>query len=338
MSTDFDFESRLVSLLLAYGRHRGVDLTAWAERLRVPEDVRTEAPGKSLLVTPISGLVGLADELARATGDVHLGLSLAAWVPRGSYGVAEFLMRAGPTMRDVLDNLVRFSGLVTPSQSFRVEAADDEVLVRHGPAVRPSALGRHLTEYSSAILASTARQLLGAPPRRAWFVHPRAEGTDFARYVEALGTAQLEWSASDSGFSIDRAQLDVRIEGGDAALSTFLEDLAQQAMALRPKSDDLIESVRAKVRDAIRHGEPTVDRVAAVLGLSARTLQRRLGDASTSFQQVLDDVRFDLARTYLKDPRFDPTQVAFLLGYSELRAFDRAFRRWAGVAPAAWKP
>ena len=71
--------------------------------------------------------------------------------------------------------------------------------------------------------------------------------------------------------------------------------------------------------------------------MSGRTLQRRLSDLQTSFQEVLDVVRFDLARAYLKDVRLDVSQVAYLLGYSELRAFDRAFRRWANKSPTEWR-
>ena len=105
----------------------------------------------------------------------------------------------------------------------------------------------------------------------------------------------------------------------------------------RPRSDDLIEKLRHALREALKQGEPNVERLAKRLSLSGRTLQRRLGQLKTSFQEVLDHVRFDLARQYLKDARLDLTQIAYLLGYSELRAFDRAFRRWASKSPGDWR-
>ena len=89
--------------------------------------------------------------------------------------------------------------------------------------------------------------------------------------------------------------------------------------------------------DALKQGEPNIERLATRMHMSGRTLQRRLADLKTSFQDVLDGVRFDLARSYLRDERLDISQVAYLLGYSELRAFDRAFRRWAGMAPRDWR-
>ncbi len=109
------------------------------------------------------------------------------------------------------------------------------------------------------------------------------------------------------------------------------------ALASRPRSDDLIYKLRHQIREALKQGEPNVERLATRLNMSGRTLQRRLSDLKTSFQEVLDVVRFDLARAYLKDVRLDVSQVAYLLGYSELRAFDRAFRRWASKSPTEWR-
>lgn len=127
------------------------------------------------------------------------------------------------------------------------------------------------------------------------------------------------------------------VQGGDPALFSFLEEHAKAALASRPKTDDLIDKLRHDLREALKQGEPNVERLATRLSMSGRTLQRRLADLGTSFQDVLDQVRFDLARAWLQDARLDLSQVAYLLGYSELRAFDRAFRRWANMSPGEWR-
>lgn len=334
MPADFDFESRLVPLLLAYAQSRGIDVGPLISRYALPADAATT---RGHLVTTVTTMRALADEVAMQLGDGHLGLAMAAWIPKGAYGVAEFLMHAGPTMRAVLENLIRFSGLVAPSQRFLVEEKDGEVLVHHGPPQQAGAIGRHLEEYSSAILIRSAAQMTGGKPLRAWFVHQRPMTMDFERLVQGLGTPNVSWAEATNGFSIDARSLDAPVTEANQPLSTFLEDLASQALAARPKRDDLIDTVRVHLREAIKHGEPTLERIAQKMNLSGRTLQRRLGELKSSFQDLIDEVRFDLARTWLKDPRLDVTQVAFLLGYSELRAFDRAFRRWANMSPSEWR-
>jgi AraC-like DNA-binding protein len=87
--------------------------------------------------------------------------------------------------------------------------------------------------------------------------------------------------------------------------------------------------VRRAVIAAISTGDPTIDNVAGRLGQSVRSLQRRL-QADRSFKELVEETRLDLAQRYLADPELTLTETAFLLGYSDLSAFSRAFKRWTG--------
>ncbi len=334
---DFDFESRLVPLLLAYARHRGVEAQPFIAKYKLPDDVLTRAPGKLIITTPMSVVPALADELAATLNDPHLGLSMSDWLPRGTYGVAEFLTRAGPTMRHSFQNFCRFNAIIAPAQSFRFEESGAEAQYHNTVPRRPNATGRHLQEYSSAAVLRTFMALGGVKPVRAWFSHARPERLDRERLSAALFTSEVTWDEPTNGFAFPSSVLDHPVQGGDAALYAFLEEHAVEALASRPRADDLIDKLRHLIRDALKQGEPNVERLATRLNMSGRTLQRRLSDLKSSFQEVLDAVRFDLARAYLKDARLDVSQVAYLLGYSELRAFDRAFRRWADKSPTEWR-
>lgn len=336
--SDFDFESRLVPLVLAYANQKGVAVGPLLEKYKLPADVLSQQVGKVTITTPVSVLPAIADDIAAALGDEHLGLALSDWMPRGAYGVAEFLMRAGPTMRHSFDNLIRFNAILAPSQSFRVEEAEGEGRFHHVATQRPGAIGRHFHEYSTAVITKTYVVLSdGKKPTRAWFTHPKPAKLDLDRLAASMHTTALSFDEPTNGFAFDPAVLDGPVVGGDVALYAFLEEHAVAALASRPRSDDLIDKLRHHVKEALKQGEPNVERLATRLNMSGRTLQRRLSDLKTSFQEVLDLVRFDLARAYLKDVRLDVSQIAYLLGYSELRAFDRAFRRWADKSPTEWR-
>ncbi|NEP18534.1 MAG: helix-turn-helix transcriptional regulator, partial [Leptolyngbya sp. SIO4C1] len=82
---------------------------------------------------------------------------------------------------------------------------------------------------------------------------------------------------------------------------------------------------------------PKLDAIAAKLGYSSRTLQRKLQQAGTSFQQVLDDIRRELAFQYLQETQLTASEIAFLLGFSENSAFTRAFRRWTAITPGDYR-
>ena len=335
--SDFDFESKLVPLLLAYAKYKGVAVEPLLARYKLPADVLAQQPGKVELTTPISVLPALADDVAASLNDAHLGLSLSEWMPRGAYGVAEFLMRAGPTLRHSFQNFCRFNAIIAPGQSFRFDETPVEARFHNTVPQRPNAIGRHFQEYSSAVVLKTFVLMTGQKPTHAWFSHARPSPLNQERLSKGLFTSEVSFDEATNGFAFSLAVLDEEVRGGDAALYAFLEEHAVVALASRPRSDDLIDKLRHHIRDALKQGEPNVERLAQRLNMSGRTLQRRLSDRKTSFQEVLDLVRFDLARTYLKDVRLDVSQVAYLLGYSELRAFDRAFRRWASKSPTQWR-
>lgn len=325
----------MVPLVLWYARERGLDVAPLVAKHGLDPAPLKEAPGKAYLTTALTTPAAVAQEVADALGEAHLGLTLADAIPKGAYGVGEFLVRAAPTLREVFDNFARYNAILAPGQTFHFAEEHGEARMETWCTVQPPALGRHLNEYTVAIMVRTLFAMADVTPTRAWFTTPRPASTE--RLAAYFRTAQLEFDQPSSGFAIDAAAMTLPVQGGDAALFAFLEEHAQAALASRPKSDDLVDKLRHVVREALKQGEPNVERLATRMQLSGRTLQRRLSDLGTSFQEVLDQVRFDLARAYLKDARLDLSQVAYLLGYSELRAFDRAFRRWANVAPGEWR-
>lgn len=325
----------MVPLVAWYAQQRGVDLAPLVAKYGLDAAALKEPPGKAYLTTALATPAALADEVAAALGEAHLGLKLAEAVPKGAYGVAEFLVRSVPTLRDAFENFARYNAIIAPGQTFQFDADEAEARLATWCTVQPAALGRHLNEYSVAMMVRALWSMADAPVTRAWFSTPRPASTD--ALAAFFRTSTLDFDQPSSGFAVAAASLELPVQGGDPALFAFLEEHAQAALASRPKSDDLVDKLRHAVRQALKQGEPNVERLATRLHLSGRTLQRRLADLGTSFQEVLDQVRFDLAREYLKDSRLDLSQVAYLLGYSELRAFDRAFRRWANLAPGEWR-
>jgi len=103
------------------------------------------------------------------------------------------------------------------------------------------------------------------------------------------------------------------------------------------RAGDWLEQVRRTIASSVCDGQPRIGGVARRLGLSVRTLQRRLGERGVAFRAVVEDVRRELAVRYIADRRTPLTDVAFLVGYSELSAFGRAFRRWTGSSPLAMR-
>jgi AraC-like DNA-binding protein len=104
-----------------------------------------------------------------------------------------------------------------------------------------------------------------------------------------------------------------------------------------PKGEAAADAVRRCLAGELCHGQPTLQQIARRLHMSPKTLHRRLDDEGTSFRRVLTEVRRELAARHLTEDQLAISEIAFLLGFSEPSAFHRAFRRWTGHAPLAFR-
>ncbi len=110
-----------------------------------------------------------------------------------------------------------------------------------------------------------------------------------------------------------------------------------QILETRPRTKDLAFEVRELITALLPSGQPMIDDVARELGMSSRTLRRRLADQGFIYKEIIEDVRHKQALRYLSDKRINLKQVAYLLGYSDQAAFNHAFRRWTGSSPSAYR-
>ena len=98
-----------------------------------------------------------------------------------------------------------------------------------------------------------------------------------------------------------------------------------------------VTALRRTIRELLPHGYPTLDSVAASVGISGRTLQRRLRESASSYSQLVDDVRLELARQLLDDGNTEIAQIAGRTGFANPSGFSHAFHRWTGKAPRAYR-
>jgi AraC-like DNA-binding protein len=137
---------------------------------------------------------------------------------------------------------------------------------------------------------------------------------------------------------LDPALLAMPVRGADTQLYPMLRQHAERLLRERVHS---CAGIAAEVRAAIVRGlaqeRVRLAQIAEALGLSARSLQRKLADCSTSYQEVLDDARCQLAMDYLRQDSLTQADIAVLLGFQEQSAFTHAFRDWSGMNPGAWR-
>ncbi len=322
--------SQLVAPLLMFVRERGGDPTALIEEFALPSD----AADRPEVVLSLHALQALLHEAAAQLGDACFGLHLAARLPRGVYGVLEYTCRSASTVREALVRMVRYIRLLN-----ELVTVDFEPLARGSATIEqridgePCCVGRHGNEFFVATLLLGARALTrnACVPTRVWFAHSSPE--DDSELVALLGTRDVRWDASSNGMELAADVLDAPLTTADPPLLSLLERQAQQSLG--PQSNHrVVALVNRRVRETLGETPPTLERIAAELRMSPRTLQRHLSQAGTGFSELLDELRHELALEYVRDMKRPLGEVAYLLGYSELSAFLRAFKRWTGKTPS----
>jgi AraC-like DNA-binding protein len=296
-----------------------------------------ESAGDADEILATESMVQAAFEaVAEAFSEPHIALRLPADLPLRRYGLAELAARSTPTLRDGLARMARYASLIHPALACAVEERDDEALWMQRTPDRPRGLGRHVNEYALAYVLTVARRDTGAPiaVSRAWFVHARPP--DIAPIHRFFGARDLAFGGEDSGFALPREALDLPMKTGDPRLLATADDLAEAALRAQPRTSSLASLAASRVESLLPDGA-TMDAVARTMHMSSRTLQRRLESEGASFSEIVDQVRERLARRWLADEARTLSEVAFGLGFSDLATFSRAFKRWTGKPPGAWR-
>jgi AraC-like DNA-binding protein len=272
-------------------------------------------------------------EATRLTGDRALALTIAAATPAGAFGIIEYVCRSCRTLGEALRQWVRYLNLLDDAVEVGLDVDGDAAYLRVARESEAPAPASH--ELCWALVARQAHELSAAPfrLRAVELGHPAPAAADVARY-RAWFDAPVVFAAEHTRLVFPRSALDASLASSDPALLAILTRAADELTRNLATDASLTARVKRVLHEVLRHDDAQLDVVAARLGLTGRSLQRRLKDEGTSFADLRDVVRRELARRYL-DEGLAIAEISFLLGFSEPSAFFRAFKRWTGEAPLA---
>ena len=316
--------------LVRWLRARGIDANAILGRWSLPAD----ADDRPVVMAPHSRVHGFVNDVATTLDDPLLGHHLALAMHRGVYGAFEYIARNALTPRMIYENAARYVALVTDAVRIWVERGDGETTV--GLTPNHGAIPQ-LDIFATTCGINVGRQALGVhwAPRSVSFITPKPS-RGIRELEDFFGTRHICFSQTWTGFVVDDAILDRPSSSGDPELLSVLSRSAEDEIARTP-SVGFVDQVRSAIRDRLRDGAPKLETVAVSLGLGPRTLQRRLSEAAVPFQALVDDTRKSLALELLDAPEVVLGEVAFTLGFAQISAFHRAFRRWTGTTPARYR-
>jgi len=274
---------------------------------------------------------------AAITKDDAIGVHLAEWLPRGGLDLIEYAVRSSSSLGSGLERFARYGCLVSDRVAARTEANDRGLQLIIGD-VGSSALHPARAEFALALALKLARDVTGVPivPLQVAFSHHRPDDDSGHRRFFRV---PVRFAAGANTMIVSAIDVARPLPEADAALSAIVRRRLDQVLpgAVLPTSASLSARVRRMLVEDLGQTTLTADSVAKALAMSRRTLTRRLGEESTSFRAILDDVRAELSRALLQDRSLSIADVAFFLQYSEPAAFHRSFRRWTGETPQHYR-
>ncbi|MGI9284183.1 MAG: AraC family transcriptional regulator [Pseudomonadales bacterium] len=278
--------------------------------------------------------VQLLNAAAVETGCEHFGLSLSPQQNVATLGMLGIAMQQSPDVATALQTFVRYFYLHTQAASIEVEVAGSSAIGTFSVELAGIDNLSQVVDLSLGHGANIYRFLCGQEvlPKSIHFMHDKPE--DVKPYKKVF-KAPLLFNAEFNGLVYDAKIMAQPIRQHDEELHKVLTRHLHELEERHP--NDIVSQVEHTIRVMLPTGNCSIDVIAGCLNMSKRTLQNRMKSEGATFQNLLDEVRSEIARSYLRDSKVSMTYLADILAYSELSAFSRAFKRWFGVSPKMWQ-
>lgn len=319
MSGYFDVTRRLGLNPVELAQQAGIDAAALAN----PDDR-----------VPVSACCRLLELTAEKAACPTFALQMAETRQRFGTGVINILLAHKRTLREVLLAAAEYRHLLNEALAVYVEDAGATVTIREELVVESGTSTRQAIELALGVLARHSSALLGNhwKPRAVHFTHaPHADLTFHRRFFGC----PLEFRSDFNGFVCAAADLDYPNPAADPELVRYAESLAAP-LNLSGTASTALEARKA-IYLLLPLEQATLESVARHLRLSVRTMQRQLESTDTSFSDLVEEVRRDLAVRYMSNPRYPIGRVAALLGYSQQGSFTNWFASRFGMTPRDWR-
>lgn len=236
--------------------------------------------------------------------------------------------------RDALNRMARYKQLCPP-ESLRITEEGENCTIELQWSDREQSGPPMLVGITLAFLLELGRRGTDSPltAKCVEFSHSMGD----IQTLEAYFGCRIQIGTKWNRLTLHREDLDRPFSSYNLELLEMLTPPLDQSLSEHQQSRSLTETVKWMMKRSLMGGRPDILTVASELGMSDRTLQRRLSDECTSFKHLLMEVRQEQAQVYLADSSLDIKEVAFLIGYEDQNSFYRAFRLWEGDTPANWR-
>jgi len=279
---------------------------------------------------PFSVIDRLWREASQIITDPCFGLRAGEFWHPSHWHALGYAWLSSRTLRDGLNRVQRYSHMLSPTAEIVLEdnKAGLTLILESAPGIAPRP---NRIDALFASLLEMCRINYGREFNLVSVKLRREKPPCFQAYQEIF-EAPVEFEAAQDSLILPSAAVDQPLISDNPQLVLLHDRIIIDYLA-KLKKGNIVNRVKAAILNRLPSGEASQQKVAPLVGLSVRSLQRKLKGQDTSYQKLVDEIRSELAHSYISDMETDLTEIAFLIGFSEQSAFSRAFKRWTGKSP-----
>ncbi len=271
----------------------------------------------------------------QASGDPAFGLEVGRRIRQTTFHALGYSLLASATLKEVFERLVRYFHIVSDAAELEFVAdGSDYRFLMHPPerGTRPTDVA---LDAMMSVIIRLCRALYGPDFRALSVSLMRPEPADREPFDKVF-KAPLVFGAAENAIALPGAMLERTLDSANPELARINDEIVARYLA-HFHQNNAVNRVHGLLVELLPLGEPSQEKVAAAMNMSLRNLQRKLSAEGSSYKAVLNDTRRELALSYIRDSRYSISEIAYLLGFADTSSFTRAFRRWTGESPRAYR-
>ena len=321
-----------LNALLARAQKAGIDTVPYIQRLDMSTDILDD-PAQRI---PSDQYVRLAMQLVQATGDEFLCVGGKHRTKPGTFALMCHAVINSPNLQRAILRCFQFYNLFIDDMQFRLQKRGEEAVVTL-TFDHPEIDWDHSTADSCLVLLHRFFS---------WLIGQRLELTQVSlsggvpivkEEYQRLFRTRILFNQPVNALHFKLRYLDMPIAQTTQSLKQFLRDAPENLVVIPDNDDSLTARIRTLIGTDFRHEFPDFESVAKVMNTTPQTLRRHLKQEGTSYQEIKDNMRRDAAIYYLNRSRHSINEIAELMGFSEPSTFHRAFKKWTGLTPGAYR-
>jgi AraC-like DNA-binding protein len=319
-----------VGTVIAAAQRQGIDASALLAAAGI-------APGELQLERwPIDHITRLWRAAEHCSGDPAFGLKAGAGVSPASVSAVSFALQSAPTLREAMSMVQKYQRLISDGGRFQILSGESTSWVVYHPRQGELAFSPYQIEAVLAAAVTLSGWITGNSMKPLRVQFSQAQLAAYKEYQKVFA-CPVDFEQAFSGLLVDNSVLDSPLPQANPHLARVHEQFSAARLAELSLNSVSVPELRQWLRARISRRLPRRAEAASALGISARTLARRLQEQGQTFDGLLDDVRREMALQAVAETNRALADIAQTLGFAESSTFYRAFQRWTGMPPARWR-